>query len=290
MTRIIEFKLTPKDFKNILFSHGWLVLAPYEYIEKPLSMKFPYDLPDGQGIIEIKAAGRECELVVHKGSPKTAQKLTERVLALDVDFKRLYRLAAGNPNFDWFKKRKFGRLLRTPTLFEDCLKTILSANTVFKRTITMSQKLVDTYGKKIDRFRAFPTPQRLKKVSEKELREKIGCGYRAPYLRSLIEKSLEKPDFFLGDGWKELDNDRFAEEISAVKGIGPGAVNNIGCIYQKPAAFVIDSYVIKRAEELWGVKPDKLETYLQKKYARFGSFAQLVFWFDIVRHWNENKE
>ena len=128
------------------------------------------------------------------------------------------------------------------------------------------------------------------KVKESELREKIGCGYRAPYILSLVAKALEHPDIFLGDGWKNLDNDRFAETISAVKGIGPGAVNNIGCIYQKPKSFVIDSYVIKRAEELWGVRPDRLENYLEKKYARFESFAPLVFWFDMVRYWKENKE
>ncbi|MBN1213146.1 MAG: hypothetical protein JXA92_11250 [candidate division Zixibacteria bacterium] len=290
MPRKIELQLTPKDFKNILFSHGWLVLAPYEYNEKPLSLKFPYDIPAGQGIIEIRAIDRGCELIVLKGPFKTAQKITERVLALDTDFKKIYRQAGDDPDFAWFKKRKFGRLLRTPTLFEDCLKTIFSANTVFKRTITMTQKLVALYGTDIDGRCAFPTPQRLAKVKEKELREKLGCGYRAPYLLSLIEKALEKPDIFLRDGWKALDSERFAEEISAVKGIGPGAVNNISCIYQKPKSFVIDSYVVKRAEELWGVKPDKLEQYLHDKYDSFGTFGPIVFWFDMVRHWKENRE
>jgi len=79
-------------------------------------------------------------------------------------------------------------------------------------------------------------------------------------------------------------------EIRAVKGIGPGAVNNIGCIYQRPKSFVIDSNVVKRAEELRGVKPDKLEQYLRDKYGRFETFAPIVFWFDIVRHWKENRE
>ena len=290
MARNFPLKLSAKDFKNIIFSHGWMALAPYEYEEKTLSLKFPYDTPSGRGIVEIRAAGGKCELVAHKGSMKNAQKTAERVLALDVDFKKVYRLAGSDPDFDWLKKRKYGRLLRTPTLFEDCLKTIFSANTVFKRTITMTQKLVETYGEKIDGLQAFPTPQRLVKVKEDELRNKIGCGYRAPYLRSLFKTALEKPEIFLGDGWKELTNERFAEELLAVKGIGPGAVNNIGCIYQKPAGFVIDSYVVKRAEELWGVKPDKLEKYLHDKYARFEAFAPIVFWFDMVRHWQENKE
>jgi 3-methyladenine DNA glycosylase/8-oxoguanine DNA glycosylase len=290
MPRKIELKLAPKDLKVILFSHGWLVLAPYEYNENPLSLKFPYDTPGGCGLIEIRAAGRHCELVVHRGSFKTAQKITERVLALDCDLKKTYRLAGADPQFAWFKKRKFGRLLRTPTLFEDCLKTIFSANTVFKRTITMTQKLVALYGTDIAGYRAFPTPRRLAKVREKEFREKIGCGYRAPYLISLIEKALEKPDIFVGDGWKALDSDRFAGEISAVKGIGPGAVNNISCIYQKPQSFVIDSYVVKRAEELWGVKPDRLENYLKNKYGRFDTFAPIVFWFDMVRLWKENRK
>lgn len=76
------------------------------------------------------------------------------------------------------KTEKFGWLFRSPTLFEDMVKTICTCNTNWKRTKTMCLSLCA-----ISRIAgSFPTPKDIVEIPVAELQKKTGLGYRAPWV------------------------------------------------------------------------------------------------------------
>ena len=47
----------------------------------------------------------------------------------------------------------------------------------------------------------------------------------------------------------------------------------------------MDAYVLRRCAELWGLKEDKVEEHVKRKYKDFGDLGPAVFWFELTRHW-----
>ena len=115
------------------------------------------------------------------------------MLGLEQDLRPFYAAAAGEPKLAHVPAGAYGRILRSPTLFEDTVKTILTTNTAWSGTKRMNQALVDLYGEPLTADparRAFPTPARLAEVPAEELRA-AGLGYRAPYINELARRVAE---------------------------------------------------------------------------------------------------
>ena len=93
-----------------------------------------------------------------------------RILRLDQDLQGWFDI---HPTA---AERGFGRTYRSPTLFEDMVKTITNCNIHFSRTIVMNELLCKHFGRG---GIAFPSPQQLCGVSEKEMKDLAKVGYRA---------------------------------------------------------------------------------------------------------------
>src|SRR5205814_991939 len=81
------------------------------------------------------------------------------VLRLDEDLSEFYALAASDPQLDWVGAGA-GRMLRSPTVFEDVTKTICTTNCAWSATVRMVGALVERLGPE-DRAtgrHAFPSP------------------------------------------------------------------------------------------------------------------------------------
>jgi len=208
-------------------------------------------------------------------------------LSLDFDPMNMFKIAKKHNKWKWIIENHVGRFLRSPSLYEDCCKAILSTNTTWQRTASMTAQLVDKHGLRIRKLKAFPSPKRLLRSTEGQLRSSTGCGYRAKYLINVAEAALDNPDLFLGFGYKNLTNEEFANRLYQIKGLGHVSVNYISMLYSKPIDFAVDSYVRRRIEELWGrSKADNLD-YVRRRYKPFGSFAPIVFWAELTKHWHD---
>ncbi|MBI3325123.1 MAG: hypothetical protein HYZ81_00240 [Nitrospinae bacterium] len=104
------------------------------------------------------------------------------------DFSEWYALcqARGHP---WTRLTAgWGRLLRSPTMFEDVIKTICTTNTRWSGTKRMIAKLVTTLG---DRYaehstlHAFPTPEAIARAQPAVFTTVIPLGYRAASIQQL---------------------------------------------------------------------------------------------------------
>jgi N-glycosylase/DNA lyase len=152
----------------------------------------------------IDSQARTLELTVHPGpqtivvresrpgiatiagrAPRAAREVVRHVLRLDEDLSALYRLLAEDPHLAWTTVGA-GRMMRSPTVFEDVVKTICTTNCAWSGTVRMTSALVEHLGDKSDRGRrAFPTPEAMAEAPESFYRDVARAGYRGAYLRSL---------------------------------------------------------------------------------------------------------
>ena len=89
---------------------------------------------------------------------------TAHVLRLDQDLSPFYLRAAEDPDLAW-ATRGAGRMLRSPTVFEDVVKTVCTTNCAWSATVRMVDALVTHLGDPAlggdgPLSNAFPTPGR----------------------------------------------------------------------------------------------------------------------------------
>jgi len=68
---------------------------------------------------------------------------TVTIFGLDVNLEPFYKVAARQPDMRWVGRDGAGRLLRSPTVFEDVIKLILSTNCPWSATRQMVHALVE---------------------------------------------------------------------------------------------------------------------------------------------------
>ncbi len=88
---------------------------------------------------------------------------------MDLEFSEFYSVALAEPKLARMVERQAGRVLRSPTLFEDVIRTILTTNTLWKHTLRMCRELTTRYGDATScdpDLHAFPTPERLALLDE----------------------------------------------------------------------------------------------------------------------------
>ena len=186
----------PFNFHSVVMSHGWVQLAPFRFDESASVLCYVDRLANGRIVeyrvspaptgVNVEAAGR-----FGKAEQNEAARKVEWMLGLDQDFSLFYKVARLEPKLRHVRKLARGRVLRSPTFFEDILKTIFTTNTLWAATKRINLNLIAAYGEPLagsDSLRAFPTPQRIAQATPEELRQTVRAGYRAPAIHELASR------------------------------------------------------------------------------------------------------
>src|SRR5690606_8729044 len=105
----------------------------------------------------------------------------EHIFRFDENLSDFYRLARRQKGFGWVARSKAGRFLRSPTVFEDLIKSLCTTNCSWALTEIMVKNLVDKLGKRVaGGKRAFPTAAAMAKMPEDFYRNESRAGYRSP--------------------------------------------------------------------------------------------------------------
>ncbi len=279
-----QLPLTSKQLISIISSHGWSNLSPYKVNITNPSLIIVYCLPLEKGVLQIIGRGKYSEINMIAGDKSTSNKIISQCLSLEVNIDELYGKFT-NSDLDWVKQNEMGRFLRSPSLYEDCCKIILTTNTTWGRTVSMVSNLVEYFGENINGYKAFPLPEDLLNMSENKLKEVSTCGYRANYLQHLSKIAMLSPDVFLDSDWNQLSNKDFYETLKCVKGLGPTSINYLSLIYWKFNGFVIDAYVRRRCREIFHVT-ENIDEFIKKRYIHYGDLAPMLLWFEITKYWH----
>lgn len=279
--------VSPADLTAIVLSHGWYKLAPWCVEVSPPRLVIPFDLPQGHGCFTVAAAADGLYVTVNDGPADLCRTVAEACLSLDINCTPIHSVAQST-SWAWLVERHLGRFLRSPSLFEDCIKIVFAMNTTFRRTKQMTESLVAAYGRPVGGLRAFPTPEAVLAAGESGIREATRCGYRTPYLLHLAAEAVAQPEIYQGTAWRAFTPEEFTTTLARVPGMGPVSTGYITRMYGKPCGYAVDSYVRRRCRELWGIDAGAVDNFVADRYAEFGQLGPTVFWFELTRHWHED--
>ncbi len=284
---------TPIDFnfRRTILSHGWCALPPFEFEKDTWTLLRVLDRGHPRALT-VKISSTNGGLKI-KASRRLGKRSTERVVRdvrhmfrLDDDLRDFYQSMAGEPEFAWIASEGAGRLLRSPTVFEDLVKMLCTTNCSWSLTEKMVGALVRELGEESDDGRkSFPTATAMAAKPEKFFRDKIRAGYRAPYLKELAQRvaagALDVESWLTNAA--PLDD--LIKEMKSVKGVGNYAAENLLKLIGRYDGLALDSWTraqFARARNNGRAANDKK---IARFYARFDSWRGLALWCDMTRHW-----
>ena len=285
------------NFSRTAFSHGWYALPPFSFDKETRQLHRIVQLNDG-ALVSCTLTGRDHEIDVRMKSNKqlTTRRRDEvraqlrTCLRLDEDFGEFQTEAKRQPEFKWIARSGAGRMLRSPTVFEDVVKMICTTNCTWALTTLMVTNLVQKFGERLDRsFYAFPAPEVIAGSTERVLRKEVKAGYRSPYLLELAERvASRKLDL---ETWKTspLTTNELFDEMRAVKGVGPYAAGNIMKLVGRYDYLGLDSWVRSKYYELHRGGRKVKDSTIERHYAPYGKWRGLFFWLEMTRYWHDDK-
>jgi 3-methyladenine DNA glycosylase/8-oxoguanine DNA glycosylase len=212
------------------------------------------------------------------------------ILRLDDPLEEFYRITDIEERLWWVSASKAGRLLRSPTVFEDMVKTLCTTNCSWSLTKSMVTNLVETLGESgSGGVKAFPTPEALASVSENFYRDEIRSGYRSPYFLELAEAVAGgkiDPESWLTT---DLPSDELKKEIKRVKGFGEYAADNLLKLLGRYDGLALDSWLRSQFYKKHNRERVCTDKKIERHYKKFGAWKGLAIWCDMTERWFDEK-
>jgi 3-methyladenine DNA glycosylase/8-oxoguanine DNA glycosylase len=303
MPRTVELELRgaggePVDLRRTIASHGVADLPPNRIDEEARTLEVTILLDRADATTLRISAGRKghakVEVLAGRGSPGQIRAAGAHVLRLDEDLSPFYAAAAADPDLSWATTGA-GRMIRSPTVFEEVVKTICTTNCTWSATIRMVSALVEHLGEPAPGVEdgplghAFPTPEAMARKNGAFYTGTVRAGYRGEYLRSLARSvasgqlDLERLGRASAD---EMSDDEVEAQLLALPGVGPYAAAHIMMLLGRYSRLILDSWTRPKYLRVSGAKRAKDST-IERRFRRYGPYAGLAFWLYLTRDWVE---
>ena len=273
----------PVDLRRTLASHGVADLPPNEIDDEAGTLTTTLALPRGATTVDVGDGSARMARVTARGPRAGVLETIRRMLRLDDDLSGFYALAREDPELRWAAKGA-GRMMQSPTVFEDVVKTICTTNCAWSATVRMTTALVDHLGEQApDGRRAFPSPAAMADADETFYRDVVRAGYRGAYLRSLAASVADEIlDLELLND-PELGDDEVAERLIALPGCGPYATAHMMMLLGRYSRLILDSWTRPTYARLNGRKA--ADRTIERRFRRYREYAGLAFWLYLTRDW-----
>ena len=274
----------PISFSRTIHSHGVARLPPATVQESPLRYLRRFRI--GKRVVELTFEERDGRLLVQspsrlaRGGVERVQALVAKMFRFHDNLAPFYAKIAGDEMLGWAGSGA-GRILASPTVFEDVIKTICTTNCAWSATVRMTTALVELGGG------AFPEPELLAATPESWYRDVARMGYRGPYVRSIAKdvvagkldlESLTEP--------ARYSDEEVEEMLLTLPGIGPYGAAHVMQLLGRHRLLVLDSWTRPSYRRLTG-KKRAADSTIRRAFARYGEYAGLAFWLFLTRDWVE---
>jgi 3-methyladenine DNA glycosylase/8-oxoguanine DNA glycosylase len=276
----------PFSLHSVIYSHGWCQLLPFK------------EEADGAGLSAIARLTSSRVIDIHlRDAPggvsvETTEALNEKekvevsqiinwMLGLDQDFSGFYSLASSEPKLAKAAERAQGRILRSPTLFEDVVKTILTTNTLWAATKRMNANLVAQFGDSLlsnPEVKAFPMPESLAATDEANLRTQTRLGYRAPSVLALAKRVASGELDLESLKYTDLPSAELRKQLQTIRGIGPYASANLLMLLGRYNFLTVDSWAIKMVSQEWYSGGPVTPAQVESAFEKWGDWKGLAYW------------
>ncbi|BCX02968.1 MAG: hypothetical protein KatS3mg053_0906 [Candidatus Roseilinea sp.] len=276
----------PFDFRSTVHAHGWYQLAPWVWDEPSQTLSRVERLDDGR-VVMLHFRGEGDGLVVETQGRLTARQRDDTarkagwMFALDADFGPFYARADAEPRLAHCRTKAYGRLLRSPTMWEDVVKVMLTTNIQWSGTKRLVNALVQRFGAPLPddpARRAFPEPEAIARSREPTLR-KIGLGYRAPYLLKLA-RGVAAGEYDL-DVLQDstLPTDALRRRLLVLPGIGPYAAHTLLFLLGRYDYIGVDTEAMRLVSKYFYDGRPVGEKEISAAFAGWGEYKALAYWF-----------
>jgi N-glycosylase/DNA lyase len=284
----------PIDFPRTLLSHGVADLPPNQIADDGSELQTVLEVDGRAWVVRLHSpASGKARLgsvdggrVPPAGARAQLLQTVRHMLRLDEDLSEFYSVAAQEPALAWVAAGA-GRMLRSPSVFEDVVKTICTTNCTWSATERMVGALVRELGTEAvgaPNQRAFPSPTAVAQADESFFRDVAKAGYRGAYLRGLATDvakgrlDLEE----LND--PQLSDAEVSERLLALAGVGPYAVAHMMMLLGRYRPLILDSWTRPTYRRLAG-RPRITDKGIERAFRRYRQFAGLAFWLTLTEGW-----
>ena len=286
---------TPRtfNFKRTIVSHGWYNLLPFVLDGDKYELTRVIDLGN-KPPTTIVMSGRKSHVRINtsrslgKTDAAKVMRDTRHILRLDDDLRPFYAATSDDPEFAWIRTQGAGRMLRSPTVFEDLVKMICTTNCSWALTKKMVTGLVEKLGRESDDGRrSFPTPAAMAAMPLEFFVDEVRSGYRAPYLKELAERVASGE--LNVEQWltSPLSTAELTKEIKGVKGVGPYAAESLLKLLGRYDGLALDSWTRARFFQIRNNGRKANDKKIARYYSRFNEWRGLALWCDVTRDWLE---
>lgn len=283
---------TPYTLKSVA-SHGWYALAPHQWDFDANTLERVERLSDGTVVLLTLSQQAEgvAVSVTHQGnlSEEQLKEIKQNIrwmLKLDEDLSEFHALCKqfGTP-WSVVAVDGRGRLLRSPTLFEDVVKTICTTNINWAQTKTMVKRIVNTLGSPYPNDptqRAFPTAEQVYAASAALFEQDIRLGYRNDYVRQLAAEVVEGRRDLEALQTADASTKELKKALKDIKGVGNYAANTLLMLLGHYSELAIDSELTAFVKKKYYPNADKLSPQtITDIYEAWGDWKYLAYWFDV---------
>jgi N-glycosylase/DNA lyase len=279
----------PVDLWRTINSHGLVELPPTRIDVDARALEATLSLSRGRPrtVVVSESSGSAVLRVVGPAPGGRASRelvaAVRYVLRLDEDLSGFYERAAADPELAWATTGA-GRIVRSPTVFEDVVKTICTTNCAWSATERMVGALVRELGEQAPGGRnAFPKPEAMAAAGEDFYRDVVRAGYRGRYLQDLAAdvaagdldlEALAAPD---------LPDDDVERRLLALPGVGPYAAAHVMMMLGRYSRLILDSWTRPKYAQLNGRRAG--DQAIERRFRPYGQFAGLAFWLFLTRDW-----
>jgi 3-methyladenine DNA glycosylase/8-oxoguanine DNA glycosylase len=273
----------PVDLRRTLASHGVADLPPNEIDAEAATLTTTLTLRQGTTTVHVGDGSSGAVRVTGSGPRAGLLDAIRHMLRLDDDLSAFYALARADPDLAWAAAGA-GRMMRSPTVFEDVVKTICTTNCAWSATVRMTTALVEQLGAEApDGRHAFPTPTAMAEAGDEFYRDVVRAGYRGAYLRTLALAVAEGALGLESLNDPELPDHEVAARLLAIPGCGPYATAHMMMLLGRYSRLILDSWTRPKYARVNGRKA--ADRTIERRFRRYGDYAGLAFWLYLTRDW-----
>jgi 3-methyladenine DNA glycosylase/8-oxoguanine DNA glycosylase len=197
--------------------------------------------------------------------------------------------------------------MRSPSFFEDVIKTVTSCNVTWPSTIIMNTRLCRVVGARSrSGLFAFPTPERLARVRPATLRARCTVGYRDARIVELARMfaagrrasapgragatqadaasgAIDSEFFERYEAEGGASDDDLFELLQEWPGIGPYAAANILQLLGRYSRLPLDTESVRHGRTVLGMKGNsaRIMRRMHRHFDPFGAHKFRAYWFEL---------
>ncbi len=286
-----------------LCSYGYFVLSPNHWDPRTETFWRVLELEGGPVRLRMAQPGRRGDLEVvasrrlSAGEKRESAKFLTRMLRLDENRAVIREFHTVDPRW---KRLGRGRLMRSPSFFEDVIKTVTSCNVTWPSTVNMNRRLCEVLGQQVEvevpglsaaPSHSFPSAKKVAKARAATLRARCRVGYRDARIIEIARLfTIPKQRGGIDEAWFEdpaTPDDAVYEALLDLPGIGPYAGANIMQLLGRYNRLPLDTEGLRHGRNVLGYSGNDraVMKHLERHYEPFGAHKFRSYWFELWEHY-----